>query len=768
MPQMFALIGTLETTIELRESACAAELLDKQRSCKRTRNKRLTIRQSRYRMRAMTNSAEARAKEVGLRAIRDVRSFYILPDDPFVESVLIPCFSVADNVDCMMGFFSSESLVSLAPGLATFIDNSSAGGIRLIISPFLKPADQSAIKAGVSPTEASVIAIAALRESLDTKDFIERHALKCLTWLIHKGRVQIKVALMKDAMFHLKTWLFHHRGDAVAAHGSSNMTDAGIRRNIEQVAASRSWDGADSSYAVQRLDAQFNALWSNADDNCVVTPMPEAIKADLLRDYSSETPPKESDLRELNAKAKDTPKPPAVADTPKFEIPAELRYEDGPFAHQGAAANSWLGNGCRGVLEMATGSGKTIASMICAKKLSERDGRPLLIVVAVPYRPLIQQWCDEIAPFGLAPVNLSLESGNSRRASALGRVQRALRRADAKAHAIVVTHDLLCDERFQARVSEFDCAALLIADEVHNLGRPQFINSPPEFFDYRLGLSATPERQYDEEGTAKLFDFFGGSVFSFGLEEAIGECLVPYDYFIHPVELTPDEMERWEDISERIRAHLWELEDNSPPSDYLAKLLRDRRAVLENAANKVSELQRLLSSETSDSLRHTLIYASDKNPTQLEEVNRLLNQKGVLFHQLTYEETADRRRATDILREFQEGTLRVLTAKRVLDEGVNIPQVRKAYILASTTVERQWTQRRGRLLRKCDEIGKTHSEIHDFVALPPMEDGQDSDYRAIFRGELHRAREFASLARNAGSADGPLNALADLIRGAAL
>lgn len=130
----------------------------------------------------------------------------------------------------------------------------------------------------------------------------------------------------------------------------------------------------------------------------------------------------------------------------------------------------------------------------------------------------------------------------------------------------------------------------------------------------------------------------------------------------------------------------------------------------------------------------------------------------------THKETANKTKTAEILSAFQSGTLHILIAKRVLDEGVNIPQVRKAYILASTTVERQWTQRRGRLLRRCDQIGKTHSEVHDFVALPPST-GQSQEDRAIMRSELRRVQEFASLARNAGRSDGPLRVLDVLVKG---
>ena len=221
-------------------------------------------------------------------------------------------------------------------------------------------------------------------------------------------------------------------------------------------------------------------------------------------------------------------------------------------------------------------------------------------------------------------------------------------------------------------------------------------------------------------------------------------------------------MDEWYNLTARIKANAWR-QENDEPNEYLTKLLRDRRALLETAENKIDALETVLMREDFRTLRHTLIYASDKAPQQLEAVNDLLNAHGILFHQLTYEETGHRDQTARILESFQEGTLRVLTAKRVLDEGVNIPQIKKAFILASTTVERQWIQRRGRLLRTCSETGKTHSEIHDFVALPPDMDNID-DAHTLIRSELSRVQEFASLALNAGRTDGPLSLIDHLVK----
>lgn len=704
-----------------------------------------------------------------LRSLQNVRGLYILPNDPFADEILIPAFGAARKVDCMVGFFSSEVLASLAPGLATYIATSQ-DSFRLIISPLLRAEDQAAIEEGVSTLDS--FAREALDRAIFTEGLLQQHTLRCLSWLLRMGRIEIQVALMKDALFHPKVWLFHDDGDLFVAHGSSNVTYAGIRKNVEQIAVSKSWEDSNQKYIADKLSYHFDRLWENKEDNCIVVPIPKAIREQLLRTYSSEAPPTEQELQGLYQRAAasspqfDVPHS-STLQTPAFAIPDNLRFDDGPFAHQGRAVQAWLRSDCRGVLEMATGSGKTITSMIGAHRLYEGH-KPLLIVVAAPYVPLIEQWCDEIAPFGLKPVNLTTAGGAAKRASELQRLKRRLRTGLSDVEAVVVSHDTLCTPEFLAAVEAFDCARLLIADEAHNLGRPSFINDPPEFFEYRLGLSATPIRQYDEEGTNALFGFFGSVAFRFTLEEAIGRCLVEYDYYVHPVCLTEAEMDEWFELTGKIKKNAWRGE-GATPDEYLARLLRERRALLETASGKVSMLRQLLDDEDTRSLRNTLVYTSDKGPDQLDDVNRVMRDRSILFHQLTAEETASRDLTKQIIKSFQSGEIQVLTAKRVLDEGVNIPQICKAFILASTTVERQWVQRRGRLLRTCSAIGKTHSIIHDMLAVPPgMEEGLDPDARALVRSELRRAQEFARLARNAGRPDGPLGTIDTMVDAAYL
>ena len=498
--------------------------------------------------------------ERNLQNLNSVLPLYLLPSDPLAEEVLIPSFSVSENVDCMVGFFSSEVLGSLAPGLATFI-NDSQNNLRLIISPLLRPDDLAAIEDGTKSVEE--VACQVLEHLTITENQLQQHTLKCLSWLIREGRIEIKIALMKDALFHPKVWLFQADEEVLAVHGSSNMTQAGINRNIEQVSVSKSWEDPTQRFIAQKLQYQFEQLWDNKGKDCFVVSAPYAVREGILRIYNSEAPPTEMELsRYYDQVSKSVGETSGAFRSVKssFGIPKGLQYEVGPFAHQCEAVRAWCDAGYSGVLEMATGSGKTITAMLCAYYLFQAQ-KPILIVVAAPYVPLIEQWCEETTPFGLIPTNLTTVGNAAKRSAELQKLNRRIRNGTSEVEAVVVSHDTLCTPEFQKALCRFDCLRLLIADEVHNLGRQSFINSSPEFFEHRLGLSATPVRQYDEDGTNAIFEFFGPTVFEFPLEKAIGGCLVEYDYYVHPVELTRDEMDKWHELTDTIKANAWRLEE---------------------------------------------------------------------------------------------------------------------------------------------------------------------------------------------------------------
>ena len=713
--------------------------------------------------RAITGSG---TPDTGLRMLDSVKPLYMLPNDSLGEEVLIPAFGRAKQVDCMAGFFSSAVLASLAPGLATYLAESKRS-LRMVISPVLRTEDQAAIEEGVKAQDE--VAAGLLDEMLLTEDLLQQYTLRCLAWLVRDRRLDIHVVLMKDAIFHPKVWLFQSGEDMVVVHGSSNATLGGLTRNIEQMTVSRSWQDATQRYLADRLSQEFSDYWHGHSDNCVVVPLPEATKRKLLATYASGPTPTEGELRRLYRRASGHEELDATtvlesSEEPSFDIPPWMHYEEGPFAHQGKAVAAWCEAGYRGVLEMATGSGKTFTSLIAAHRLYKQH-HPLLIVVATPRIPLVQQWCGEVEVFGLRPQSFAPNAGARGRARHLQRLKRRVQLGPLDVHVLVVSHDTLCMADFLENIEGFPCERLLIADEVHNLGRKQFRDAPPIFFKHRLGLSATPIRQYDEEGTEAIADFFGPAVFRFGLEEAIGRCLVPYDYFVHPVDLSEQELETWRELTERIRERSARLGEASRDDEQLLRLKVFRRRVLETAAGKLEKLRVLLDTAGPRTLRHTLVYTSGKDPDQLDTTNAILMERGVAFRQVTAEESGHRGLTHRILGSFAAGDIGVLTAKLVMDEGVNIPQIRRAYFLASTTVERQWVQRRGRLLRKCDEIGKTHAEIHDFIALPPaVGEALDQDVKDLVASELDRARAFAGLSRNYGRENGAIALIDSMVQ----
>lgn len=698
-------------------------------------------------------------------ALRAAEPIFILPKDDAAADVIIPGLANSASAEVMIGFFASQSLAEIAPGLATYLRSTSAP-LRLIVSPYLTASDQAALQHGTAP---DAVAAAKFEESLPDADALAGHALTCLAWLIAQGRLQMKIAVMRDALFHPKVWLFHDSADVAVLHGSANMTGAGLGRNREQLSLARSWMGDDAARTCARLSAEFELLWSGGDNDCLVIDLPKALHDRLLRDYKSERMPDEDDYRSLWRKAHGLPET-SVVDTAgqrasevAFAIPEWLDYRHGDYAHQGEAVDAWRAAGWRGVLEMCTGSGKTLTAMVGAHKLHEQVG-PLLIVVAAPYNVLVQQWCGEIELFSLRAIDLTTVGGRKERERAIADARRRLRMGLSLSEALVTSNDTLCTPEFIAAIAKHDGPKLIIADECHNLGAAGFMSDPPVCFDYRLGLSATPVRQYDDEGTAALFNYFGPPCFAFTLEQAIGRCLTPYDYHVHFVALQSDEMANWRELSEKIARLAWKIQAGVK-DDYLNNLFLKRRRVLETARDKLKTLCELLDEEDARRIRYTLVYATDKDPTQLEAVNAALDARQILFHQLTAEESGDRQRTKRILARFQSGDLQILTAKRVLDEGVNVPQIERAFILASTTVRRQWVQRRGRLLRMCKEIGKTHAVIHDLVALPPEAyEGAslDPEAKKIVTSELDRAWEFARLSRNGAQSGGPFEKVEEL------
>ncbi len=679
--------------------------------------------------------------------------FYRLPEDPVAEDILIPGFRSATSVSGAFGWFSKGWIERLAPGLAIYLNRLDTQPVNFIVAPVFFPEEKTAVERGqqiTSDQAAELVCDVFVNERSDASA-LAKHALACLAWMIAKEKLRLRIAVPTgESNYHPKIWLFNDKIHQVLVRGSGNATDRGIAKGVEHYDVDVSWhpeSQARVNKGISILDA-----WSHGRSQGIkeVIDLPEALHRKIIQ-TAPNSPPQPSHFVSVY-RSSQLPVYAHDRTRSKLRIPLDISWTDGPYSHQAEAVKSWEDADPpeTGVIAMATGAGKTLTALICASRCQDRlNEKPFLVVVSAPSIPLIIQWQNEIKRFFVNPIVPNQEGGPEK---SLTRLFRGLQGGGT--HIVVVTNNMLCDTRFQStisnKLSQNKFITMLIADEAHTLGANSFINNKPHFFEKRLGLSATPERQYDPDGTEEIFKFFGPTVYEFGLDRAINFCLVPYSYYVHASALDGAELEEFEQLTRKIGAAI-RTEDNDEESNLQSLLIR-RRRIIETAESKINLLRKVLLRRGVRDLRHVLIYASSKNPTQFQKIAKILTELEVKWAPVTQETTRNPEKLQRIFDSFSNGGIQVLLAKKVLDEGVDIPSIREAFIVASSTVEREWIQRRGRVLRT--HPSKPWAIIHDFLALPPSDHNLPDSIKKTVTSELKRAYTFGAHAQNCTGVQG--------------
>jgi DNA phosphorothioation system restriction enzyme len=434
------------------------------------------------------------------------------------------------------------------------------------------------------------------------------------------------------------------------------------------------------------------------------------------------------------------------------QLPANLQLR----SYQQLAVTNWFQNQGRGTLKMATGSGKTITALAIATQLYQQIGLQVLIIVC-PFRHLVIQWGRECEKFHLQPILAceSIHKWQSQFSHQLARINTH----QQEFLTVITTNETLITPGFQSQLKYLPDRTLIIGDEVHNLGAKKRESSLPRNVGLRLALSATPERHYDDVGTQNIFDYFGDILQpEFTLKDAIEQgALVHYLYYPILIELTESETEAYLKLSRAIaRKLLYQSKDRAASYDEfdtpdLTPLLMQRARLIGAAANKLVALKNLMRDRLDTS--HTLFYCGDgssDSTQQLAAVTHLLG-KELGYRVNTYTATTSLPDREQLRQQFESGALQGLVAIRCLDEGIDIPAIKHAVILASSTNPRQFIQRRGRILRP--DIGKDRATLYDMVVLPPQLDRDTlAIERNLLKKELLRLIEFADLADNAATA----------------
>ena len=646
-----------------------------------------------------------------------------------MNGLIIPLLSNSNSYWRGVGFFSSGWIKMASVGIQGLV--SKGGRAKIICSPVMSEEDWNAIVNGISAKESErLVNVLALNVD-EIASGIEKDTLNALACLVADGLLEFKFAIIREnwgnGNYHDKVAVFNDQNnDFVAIHGSFNDSIQGTL-NGEAFSVFKSWINGQKPF----VDLHYNrlkGLWDGLNKQFYTVTMPDAIKNKII---SLRTPASTKSIYDINT----------------GNSSLKINTERDLWPHQKQAIEKWAEAGFRGILEMATGTGKTVTSLSAFDYVKNTHNKKLVLVILVPYLHLVEQWKEECSNFNL--ICFECSSSNPQ-----WPMQTRSLITDFKSGAIstlcfIAVHDTAGTSRFHEIMSKIPGdKAFLIADEVHELGAKKRRGALLNLFTYRLGLSATPDRWYDDEGTAYLKNYFNDICFKYPLRDAIGKSLVPYKYNPIIINLTPDELKTYEIITNKITAIM--NQDNSSDTDeQLKKLLRDRALVIAKAQNKKTVLVSLLTSlietlnEEDKRIEKTLIYCAPGNHKSILEA---VSSIGIVCHEFVHNVKISERKI--ILDQFADGDYEAIIAIKCLDQGVDIPSVKTAFILASSTNPREFVQRRGRILRR--SFGKTLAEIYDFLVIPSQEYWplkREVDM-GLLRRELPRFSEFAEDATN--------------------
>ncbi len=671
----------------------------------------------------------------------------VLADDLYEK-----CLPQCSHFDRAVGFFSASVFAACPEGFRAFF--TSGGRMRVVCCPILSQSDIEAIHNGYF--DRPTLIRSACPEVLTNgraKALLEIHRLT--SWLIATGRLDVRIALRDSRggnhIYHEKLGLFGDRtGNWIAFSGSANETLSGIEGNFEAIDVFRSWSPEERRRVDQKLRA-FKQLWRNETAGVeVITFAQAATRGELkVRTTSAQANNKIPHGTEVITSIEDMEPLPGIEEL--LLIPSDTKLRD----HQKVAVRKWFESNGRGLFVMATGAGKTIAALAAATKLYEWLNAPLFIVIVCPYLHLCAQWIEEAKQFGLDPLLCAVDRRTWYEPLSTRLFNLAF--GTRKLASVVVSNTTFASQAFQTLLNRAPRASLLIADEVHHLGAPGLRTALPEGFAFRIGLSATPSRYQDATGSAKILEYFGDPVCSYTLKDALQSgVLCPYRYIPVLVDLEDDELESYVELTRKIGQHI-RVTDPREGNTYLDSLLLKRARITGTARGKIPALAEHLAPLRKST--HNLIYCGDGTvegeieQTVIRHVDAVVRVLGRDLGMAVAKYVADTplTKRHQLRRRFTDGDLQGLVAIRCLDEGVDVPETRRAFILASSTNPRQFIQRRGRILRQA--AGKEMAEIYDFITVPAPEEIEPTNpiygtARRLFRRELSRIVEFAGLAVN--------------------
>jgi len=715
-----------------------------------------------------------------------IKNEYISLSDNIAKDFYIPILSNSIIYKRSVGFFSSSILSLLTVGLCQFVKN--GGKMELVVSPHLSSEDIEQIDKGYKNRD-SIIKEALIKNLSEPKNKEEFNRLNLLANLISSEILNIKIAFTKNGMYHEKLGIVEDtEGNKIVFTGSANESANALLSNYEAIDVFCSWKGDDER--ISDKIKRFESIWNDNENNLQI------INADEVSDFIVQKYKKgEMDLKideeflekfekEQNEKTdfstystnsvqtslemtdnSETTTENDLQIQLESHFPIIPKNEDGNellYDYQNEAIENWLNSDSCGIFDMATGTGKTFTGLGALTRLSQKLNNNLAVIICCPYQHLVEQWVEDIEKFNMKPI---VAYGSSSQKDWKDRLENAIElqkieNTKRPFFCLISTNATFSLKFIQSQINKITSSILLIVDEAHNFGSSSLSKHLDERFKYRLALSATLERHNDNEGTSKLYKFFGQKCIEYTMERAIKEKkLTPYKYYPIVVYLDDDELDEFHSISKEISQCCHSNDDE--PSEYAKMLMINRARLIAGAKNKIESLKEQI--EPYKEKSNLLVYCGatkikdeendeESEIRQITAVTKMLGiDLGMSVRKFTSEEDIKERQI--IKEDFVNKNLQAIVAIKCLDEGVNIPGIETAFILASTTNPKEYIQRRGRVLRLSKD--KKEATIYDFVTLPrPLDsisglvESQMIGEKGFVQNEIRRVNEFGHLSKN--------------------
>lgn len=715
------------------------------------------------------------------------------------EKFFNDCLENSKEFDLQLGYFSSATISVLADGFASFISN--GGKMRLVINHIVSDEDKNAISKGIHGGVIDCFDLSNFEELKKTFDEYQQQFFECLAFLIYNKRIDIRIIKPrnKKGIAHTKSGQFRDGDSTTSFTGSANFTISGLFNNLEEIKIDRS-DSIDMMVQ-KRIDSQreeFDSIMKMTKRNIEYL-SPDNLISAIQTNYGDKDI---EELLDVEKKLRKLKKERAIRERQKRvdmvcedfeEIEPRFPYSSGPREYQKLAFENWKNKGQKGLFAMATGTGKTITSLNCLLEIYLRKGYYKAIIL-VPTITLVNQWEQECRKFRFSNI-IKVYSKNLTWRDEVERVRfnekYRTEREPEVSYIVISTYASYSREKVFNVLNDFDKRKLLmIADECHNMASGSLVKRLKDIpYLRRIGLSATPDRQFDDSGNTKLRKFFGSEekyTYEYSMEEAIKNgVLCKYMYYPHLVRLTSDEMDAYVELSEKISKYFnYNTCTFDDPDEMLKRLLLARKRIIHKAANKLPAFIDIIEKRHGENgnLKFSLIYVPEGNKPDYiggtddfdksedikddEDADHLINiytqAVAEIDERVTVRKfTSGQRDREEILDDFATGKLHVLTSMKCLDEGVDVPRSELAIFCSSTGNPRQFIQRRGRVLRTHPD--KKIAELHDLVVVPEVSPNSSS-YRmeqSLLRGELLRVNNFALLSENPSYSETELREVMD-------